>query len=208
MKVLNTQLLDEVRQFFDCEWEEYSYKSAKVKAIKKEMDDLVQKIYSATELARLNEDYARSVVGLKTELRKKHQALLDAIEAEKKREAEAAHKEKLASVEKQRLGLAEEANKLSKSAQSLSKISMGLTLLLGAATICLQLYLNLTKEDRLKQQIVESVSVPLQKEISDLKSTTAGLNEKVSALSIENQKISEKVAMLSTAKKSKKKEKK
>lgn len=149
MNVLNTALIEEINSYFQCDWEDHYRQSHKVRAIKDEMDKLVEKLYEADKLARLNEAYARSVVGLKSTLQKKKLELIAAIDQAKNEAAATAARQQSIAQEKRRLELAEEANTISKKSQRLSRISIAISASVALASIATQAFLNLTKEERL-----------------------------------------------------------
>lgn len=97
MKVFPKGLMDEINSYFQCEWEEYSYCSDKVRAIK---DELVELLLKANETARYNESHANSMVGIKAELQKKELGLIEAINEAKATQAAEVSKEKAHAQEK------------------------------------------------------------------------------------------------------------
>ena len=202
MKIFPKDLMDEINSYFQCEWEEYSYRSDKVRAIKTEMDELVELLLKANETARYNESHANSMVGIKAELQKKKHALIDAINEAKATQTAESTKEKAHAQEKRRIELAEEANSISKRSQKLSRISIGISAAIGVLSIGTQIYLNLSKEERIKAAVTSSVAEttvnPLKQELQTLKSkqdttATAVTNVGSRVKIIEDQRVTEEL---------------
>ena len=157
MTVLDAAFLEEINKYFNCEWEEYSYKSAQVKAIKSEMDGMVETLYQAKELARYNEDAARSVVGIKGKLQIKHRELIRAID-------ECKWREQTDKLETERAKISQESNLIAKESKSVAMWSVVATIIIGIISVIVQLSLGVSSEEKIKKAVIEEVSKGLSED--------------------------------------------
>jgi hypothetical protein len=150
MNFINEDLKREVDSYFQCDWNDYYQKDHKVKALRDEMEKLVDDYIKAKEIAKLNPSYAGSVVGIRSVLQSKKLDLIHAVEEAKKRERDIVEAQRKANTEYTQITTAQKAYRL-------SILSISVAAAIGIGSLIVQVYLNNENRKISDKQIQEKV---------------------------------------------------
>ena len=157
MKIIDMELNEWISRLYHREWEDFYHKSEKVKGVKDEMDELVEKLYKAKDLARYNESYAGSVEGIKDTLRKKQRDLADAIDAARKVEEERTAQAKADKRADKHLDISEEGQKIAKRAQKWAAAGVLLSTVIAFIALLMNYWLQSKRDADSSRKIQEEV---------------------------------------------------